>query len=358
MTLSPEDRLLAGDLAGAKPLPPAGWQQAMDAKFLADGPRRQEARPARRSWLNAHRGAMGALAAACAAAAVAVPALSGAGGPQAPRKPAAVAAAPSAPAGTEALRSDAARPEDAAPAAAEAGAASPQAAGRAQTRSAALQVSVKDAEQAAQQAMAAADRLGGWVISADIGSQARAGQAALQLAVPSGRLSRAMAALSGLGEVISRSQRIDDVTSQRDSLADQLALARAERSAALNALARARTAAAEQAARQRLAAAQAQLRTYRSSLASLRQKIATSSISLTLSSGRQASPSPAPSSPGGYTVAKALDAAGRILEAGAAYLILALSVLAPLAVLAGAAAWMIARRRAAARRAALDSPGR
>ncbi|HEU0317552.1 MAG TPA: DUF4349 domain-containing protein, partial [Solirubrobacteraceae bacterium] len=92
-------------------------------------------------------------------------------------------------------------------------------------------------------AIAATDRFGGIVESSQVALDDQgSSQASLELQVPSASLDRALAALSSLAHVASRTQNALDITDTTTAAGDRLAQARAERGALLRQLARATTA--------------------------------------------------------------------------------------------------------------------
>src|SRR4051794_28985952 len=88
---------------------------------------------------------------------------------------------------------------------------------------------------------AVADRLGGYVYTSNVSANGENGQATFDLRIPTTRLDEAMAALSRLGHVRSRTETSQDITARFSSALSRLEDARAERQALLRALAVATT---------------------------------------------------------------------------------------------------------------------
>ncbi|MDP1847824.1 MAG: DUF4349 domain-containing protein [Solirubrobacteraceae bacterium] len=257
----------------------------------------------------------------------------------------------------------AAREPQAAPAAPSASTVAPDPAGgaiapartRKVERSAVLALRTPDAEfeRTTAAVLATVARFGGIVASSQIGeSDAAGGEATYDLRIPTGRLDRALAALSKLGHVTERSQSLQDITASFRSAQERLTDARAERRGLLRALERATT-------QNRIDSLKAQLRTVSSriaglkgELASLRRRADLSRVDLTVRGGGSASGSAGGG--GSWTPGDAAGDALRVLEVLAGVALVALAVLVPLALLGAAVALGVRGGRRRRRESALD----
>lgn len=350
---------LVRELRAARPV--AGEALRERVRTIAAGERLGRAVPLT-SWRPRWRLALVAVPAA-AAAAVAVAVVAGvtrtgtdrAAAPPAPRielMPAAPATASpgTVQAGTDRTGTGQAGPTMLAPSA-KAGAAVPDATapvptpGRAQRYAAQLSLAVKDGEalsQATQSALSTARRLGGHVVSVQYAS-ADTGAASLVLQVPIARVQDALVSLTALGRIVEQQVQIDDLQAQVDELRSRESALR-ERIARLSARLAAPGLGSE--ARAALAAqrdtARGELARARSQSAQVLGESRFATIQLALRTERSSSATPAPS-----RLERTLDEAGRILAWEAAFVVYALVVAGPLALLALGAllARRLARRR-------------
>jgi hypothetical protein len=184
-------------------------------------------------------------------------------------------------------------------------------------------------------------REGGYVQRSQVQlQQGTAGEANLQLSLPSARLSAALAALGRLAPVRAESQSLQDITDQYNAARTRLADAVAERQALLRALSEAGTQGEIESLHARLALASGAITRARSAFQSVSRRASSSAVEVTVLGDTHAAA-------GGSSLSRALHDAGDVLKAALAVLIVALAVLVPLALLVafGAIAWRASRRR-------------
>ena len=194
-------------------------------------------------------------------------------------------------------------------------------------------------------------RFDGIVASSQIGSSDVAGgEASFDLRIPTGRLDRALAALSELGHVTERNQSLQDITASFASAQERLADARAERRGLLRALARATTQTQINALKSQLRSVSGRIAGVKGELSSLRRRADLSRVDLTVRGGGESG-----STGGGdWTPGDAAGDALRVLEVVAGVALVALAVLAPLALIGGAVALGVREGRRRRRESALD----
>jgi hypothetical protein len=202
------------------------------------------------------------------------------------------------------------------------------------------------------QVIRSVDRFDGIVASSSIGSDDQAGgEASFDLRIPTARLDDALAALSKLGHVASRTQDLQDITGSFTSAQDRLADARAERRGLLRALARATTQGQIDSLRARLRANSSAISRLKGDLAALRRRADLSRVSLTLRAveGGSGGATGADWSPG-----DAARDALRVLEVMAGVGLVTLAVALPLGLLGVAIALAARSARRRGRERALD----
>jgi hypothetical protein len=207
----------------------------------------------------------------------------------------------------------------------------------------------------AQRVFDVVDSEHGYVESSHVTATGSAdGLALFQLTVPSTDLQATVAQLSRLRQahVISRTDDTSDITGQVGGAGRRLADARALRRSLLARLAATTSS-------DRVAALQAQLRRANATIGhdeaalnGLHRQVQYSNVSVTI----QATPPVAHRSSHGaaFTLGRALHDAGRVLVIVAGVALIALAVLVPLGLVAGAVAWLRWRVRRHRREAALD----
>jgi hypothetical protein len=229
----------------------------------------------------------------------------------------------------------------------------PAARGRRQERSAELALATPrdQIEDVADGVIRVTDRHGGFVLSSSVsaGEGAKSG-ASLDLRIPSDRLQAAVADLSELAHVRSRTQAARDVTAEFTSPRRRLADALAERRGLLRQLAQAVTPNQTAAIRARLRAVNRRANRARRELRALRERVAFSSVSVIVEPGAAAK-----NDGGGWSLGDAANDAVSVLGAVAGAAIVGLAVALPaglLAFLGWVAYRAIVRRR---RERALDA---
>jgi hypothetical protein len=195
----------------------------------------------------------------------------------------------------------------------------------------------------------ATDAVGGIVMTSSVssGDSGRSG-ATFALRVPTRRLDDALARLSKLAHVRSRTQNSQDVTGAFVSAQERLDAALAERKGLLRQLARADTANETASIRERLRLVQSEIASARAQVRGLRTRTDFSAVSVTIEPGDSSGGVGAGGDDGTWTPADALDDAVRVLEVFAGVAVVGAAVLAPFALLglgAGFAARGMRRRR-------------
>ena len=214
---------------------------------------------------------------------------------------------------------------------------------RVQQRAASITLAPKPqaVQTVADQVAQLAARDGGFVQSSQVHEQrGQGGEAAIDLSLPSARLSAALAELARLAPTRAQSQSLQDITDEYASARTKLADAVAERQALLRALANAGTQGQIESLHARLSLASAAIVRARGAYDSIAKRGSNSAVEVTVLGDARA---------GGErsTLQKALHDAGDVLDVALAVLIVALAVLVPLALLATlvALAWRVSRRR-------------
>jgi Domain of unknown function (DUF4349) len=160
--------------------------------------------------------------------------------------------------------------------------------------------------------------------------------ATYQLLIPSPRLGAAMADLSALAEVRSRSENTLDITAPFVSARDRLRNARAEEEGLLRQLAGADTDAERESVKAQLRIVHGRIAASNAHLDRLRHRANFSHVSLQIVSGEDGVTPIGGDTGGDWTIGDALHDAGRVLAVAAGVTLVALAVLAPLALLGGA----------------------
>lgn len=191
------------------------------------------------------------------------------------------------------------------------------------------------------------DRFGGIVQRSNVDQTGRHGEASFDLRIPATRLEAALAALSRLAHVRSRSAGSVDVTGAFNSAQGRLADARAERRALLRALAAARTQAEIASVRARLADARRREARARRTVERLRARTDLARVDVSVVTAAAGAVAPPPDD-GRWTPGDALHDALRVLEVAMGVVLVALAALLPaggLAALAVGGARLARRRR-------------
>jgi hypothetical protein len=182
---------------------------------------------------------------------------------------------------------------------------------------------------------------------------AQPGRADFELKVPAHELPAALAALSDLGHVVSRTDGTNDITERFTSAKRRIAEYSAARHHLLTQLEDAVTTAEQQSIRARLRIVQAELDDAQADLAKAQQRVSLVPVSVSIAADAQAGASDG--SGGGWGIGDAIDDARDVLTVMAGVALVSLAVLLPLALI-GAAAYafyaLIVRRQ---RERALDA---
>ena len=184
------------------------------------------------------------------------------------------------------------------------------------------------------------DSVGGFVRGSAVDSRPGVGGGAtFELQIPVTRLQTALARLSQIAAVRSRTESSLDVTEQVTFARNRVVALRAERRALLRQLEAAPSFDETARLRERLRSIEARLAQAKTQRAQLRQRTAYSPVSVEIVTER---PRGGDSATGPWTPDDALDDAGRVLQIAAGVAVIALAVLLPLGLLA-ALAWPFAR---------------
>lgn len=347
----------AGDLAtlavavrDQRPRPDAGTTARLDER-AERGFTAATARHGRRMLVPA-LGAAGALLLALVAGTAVLGGEDRGGGPVALERPQVTTSPPGPVAG--AAPSEAARADRAVAPAPAAGAPpvaspTPTAPGRSVERGAQLGLATSPGrlDEVAGDVVRTVDALRGYVVSSSVESRSAAGSATFDLRVPAAQLQPALARLSKLATVRSRSETSLDVTGQVDAARERLAALRAERRGVLRQLGAATTPAETAAARGRLLIVDRRIARAEAERAALRRRTAYSAIALEIATERPRAGAAAGA--GTWTPGDAARVALRVLSATLGATLVALAALLPAALLA-AAGWALWRGVRARRR--------
>jgi hypothetical protein len=203
-------------------------------------------------------------------------------------------------------------------------------------------------EEVADGAIRVTDRHGGFVVRSSVtAGEGRNAGAILDLRLPSTRLQAALADLSDLGHVRSRTQDATDITAEFRSPRRRLSDAQAERRGLLRRLERAVTANETAAIRAGLRTVNRRIDRLQAELRRLRTRVSFASVSVTIEPGRAAS-----GGGGGWSLGDAVDDALGVLRAVLGGVLVALAVLVPAAILGGLGwlayrGWLRRRRESA-----------
>jgi hypothetical protein len=223
-----------------------------------------------------------------------------------------------------------AAPTSAAGSAAAAAGASATPQGRVQQLSASISLGVaaSEVQEIANRVSELTASEGGYVASSHVQvQQVGESEANLMLALPSARLSAALASLGRLAPVRSESQSLQDLTSTYDTARQRLTDATAERRALLHALAKASTVGQIDSLREQLAQARTRIADARSALNTLKHQTSTAEVEVTVLGSPHAES-------GGLTLHKGLDDAEHVLVVTLVVLLIAAAIMVPLSLMA------------------------
>jgi hypothetical protein len=200
-----------------------------------------------------------------------------------------------------------------------------------------LTTTVGEVQGLSDRAIRVADTLGGYVASSSVDTSGSHATATLTLKVPSARLDAALAQLSKLGHVSSRSQQTEDLTDQRAALEAIVRDARADRAGLRSRLAKATTDKQRDRLRAQLDRASRRVTSAERRVAELNTTVSYATIDLTIRGKKESGGAAAPGDR--WTPGDALNDAGRVLEVIAGVLVIGLAILLPIAILAALAAY-------------------
>ncbi len=193
------------------------------------------------------------------------------------------------------------------------------------------------------------DRHGGVVLDSQVTSDQAGARASFELEVPFKELDAALADLSALADVISRTAATEDITAQavraRKDLADLLERIREARIE----LIRADTREEKLVIRSEIASLQASADALETELAGVKRQGRFATVGVEVTSNGSASDE------GGWSLGDALSDAGRVLEVIGGIALIALAILAPVTLLVAVAALAIRWVRRRGREQALDA---
>lgn len=337
----PSDReldLIVAEARAQRPEMTSAFAARLDEVAAGDSAQRAPRARTRAAWLRTWSPALG-LGAACAVALVVVVGRGDGGGTVVPSRPSAPSGArksapPSEPvAGDRASAGTATSGAEAlaAPAAPSAVTAPIRRVER--STELALTAPPRELQATADRVVQVVDRVGGYVQGSQVDATGRGGQATFDLRVPSSRLAEAVAALSRLGHVRSRSDHTQDITALFTSARSRLRDARAERLGLLKALAAADTTTEIESLKARLRIVRGRIASARRDLSSARRRADYTRVSVLLTAERRSSGTGAERTKP-WTPGRALRDAGRVLSVAAGVLIVAAAGALPAALLA------------------------
>jgi hypothetical protein len=179
------------------------------------------------------------------------------------------------------------------------------------------------------------------------------GTAHFDLRIPAGQLDSALAELSDLGHVVSRSDGQHDITSTFVAVKKRIAAFEKTRANLLHQLEGAVTVAEQESIKRRLAIVESQLNAAEGQRSDLQRRVQLVPVTVTINADNSIGGG-ASGGDGDWSVGDAIDDAGRVLEVAAGVLVISAAVLLPigLVILVGLLAGREIRRRQ--REAALD----
>jgi Domain of unknown function (DUF4349) len=212
--------------------------------------------------------------------------------------------------------------------------------GRVQQLAASLSLTAAptDVQQTADRVARLAVSDGGFVQNSHVQvQQAGTSEANLTLKLPSAKLDAALASLGQLAPVRAESQSLQDITDAYDAARRRLADVTAERGALLRALSAATTQGQIDSLREQLAQSSTAIAQARSALQAVSQRASTAEVEVTVVGDAHAGSE-------GLTIHRGLHDAGRVVVVTVVVLLVAVSILVPLALLlvafaAGRRAW-------------------
>lgn len=182
---------------------------------------------------------------------------------------------------------------------------------------------------------------------------AEAGRADFRLKIPASELPAALAALSELGHVVSRTDGTEDITGRFVGARQRIADLTQTRQSLLAQLEDATTENEQLSIRARLRIVEAQLEDAQDDLGAAQQRVSLVPVSVEIEANTTVAGDD-DSDDSGWTLAEALDDAGDVLTTMAGILLVSLAILVPLGLIAALAWWSVSRLRRGRREAVLD----
>jgi hypothetical protein len=208
----------------------------------------------------------------------------------------------------------------------------------------------EDVREVADGVNAVTNRYGGIVVSSSVqtgDSETARASSQFQLRIPAGRLQPALADLSELAHVESRTESTEDITGSFISARERMDELEAERESLLNRLAGASTEEAADTIRRQLRSVNSQLQATRSQLESDRQRVRLVPVTVSIVAEEGAGD-------GNWGIDDALEDAGEVLSTAAGVAVVAGAVLVPLSLVILLASLAMRARTNRARDRALD----
>ena len=212
----------------------------------------------------------------------------------------------------------------------------------------ALKTGTEEVRDVSDQAIQITESAGGVVLSSQLSETERRSTASLELSIPTRELDPTLDRLTDLATVQTLNEAAVDITRPFVSAQDELRDARAERRQLLRALGNASTEAEADALRKQLRDARRQISRAEAAFDNIARRARTSRISMTIEG------TPGGAEGGSWTLGDAADDALSVLKAVAGVLLISAAILAPLAILAGAAYAIAVGVRRRRRNRALD----
>lgn len=194
------------------------------------------------------------------------------------------------------------------------------------------------------------DRYGGVVADSQVSSDQSGARASFSLEIPYRNLDAALADLSDLADVISRTEGTEDITANAVRARKQLAATLDQIRAARVDLIKADTREQRLVLKSQIQSLEATADAQRNALSGVKRQGRFATVNVDVTSGASGA-----DDDGGWSLGDALDDAGSVLEVIGGVLLVSLAVLIPLGLIAGLIAFALSRARRRSRERALDS---
>ena len=204
-----------------------------------------------------------------------------------------------------------------------------------------------EVQQVANEVVEVADRHRGIVLESQVTRDAAGARATFEVEIPYRELDAAIADLSGLADVISRSEATEDITARAVRAEEELARTLERLRAARIELLEADTRRERLVIRSEIASLEATADALETEVARVERQGRFATVEVAVES--------AESGEGGWTLGDAVDDAGRVLEVIAGVALVSLAILVPLALVAALAGLLAVRARDRRRERALES---